>query len=207
MAFFKAKVPAAIAIGIICLLVGGGLGAAIMSYTLGDPKATAAAGGGGGGDDTKADAKGGDAKGGKGGPGGGGGGGKGGGGGGKGGFGGGGKGGGGKGPSGPSSKTQLAQLVGKLDTLTNQSLHITLTPEQKKQAKEILADLTEKDAITEEEAKAKLDALVALLEPNKKTLVDAGFPAPPRGGDPPANPFKEGEGAERLKALRATLEK
>src|SRR5687768_11554883 len=128
MAFFKAKVPVAIATGIICLLIGGGLGAAIMSYTLGDPKPAAAAAGAGPDEEGKGDPKaGGDAKGAKGGKGGFGGGNKAGGGGNKAGGGGGGA------PRGPGPKVQLTQLIGKLDTLTGQSLHIDLTPDQKKQ--------------------------------------------------------------------------
>jgi len=66
-----------------------------------------------------------------------------------------GKGGGGMG-GGPNPKTQLAQLVTKLDVLTVKPLKFELTGEQKKQVKEILADLDSKEAITDEEAKTKL---------------------------------------------------
>jgi hypothetical protein len=213
MAFFKAKVPVAMATGVICLLIGGGLGAAIKSYSLGDPKPVVAAG-----DDDKdaraaADAKQPGKGGGGGNKGAGGGGNKACGGGNK--AGGGGPGGGG-GQRGPTPKAQLAQLVGKLDTLTGQSLHIDLTLEQKKQAKELLAGLTEKDELTDDEAKAKLEALLKLFEGNKKTLEEAGYrwPGAPGGGGmggmggaPPPNPFKEGEGANHLKSLQTPLGK
>src|SRR5215208_5152891 len=97
MAFFKAKVPVTIATGVICLALGGGLGALIMSYALAKPDQAAAGTTAKGDEEGKGDPKaaGGDAKGGKGA-----------GGGGKG-AGGGGKGaGGGGGPRGPSPKAQ-----------------------------------------------------------------------------------------------------
>jgi hypothetical protein len=210
MAVMKAKVPAALATGIICLLLGGGVGAVTVWAAVGkmDPQAKAApsedegkgadpgspngkakgAGPMGGGSDKKSG--GGDKK-------------------------------GGGAARGPNPKTQLAQLVGKLDVLTTETLHIELTTEQKKQAKELLADLAEKEAITDEEAKAKFEALLKLLEPNKKPLEDAGFRWPSAGGmgggggggggpsTPPPNPFKTGTGdnAERLKSLQTTLGK
>ncbi len=205
MSVMQAKVPAVIATGVICLLVGGGLGAVIVSYAAGKPEQAVAApadeggkaaagpvgmGAPGGGD------KGGDK---------------------------GAKKGGGKG--GPGPKVQLAQLIGKLDALTRESLHVELTPDQKKQAKEVLAGLDEQEAITDDEAKAKLDALLKLLDANRKTLEASGYgwpgsppPGAPPGGmgggpppgpapTPPPNPFKAGDGADRLKALQATLGK
>ena len=121
-----------------------------------------------------------------------------------------------KGGGGPSSTMQHANLVSKLDVLTSQSLHVELTAEQKKKAKELLADLAEKDPITDDDAAALLD----LLEPNKKTLEEAGYRAPGGGGgmgggggggggggQPPPNPFKTGDAADRLKSLQATLGK
>lgn len=228
MSVASKKVPAAFASGIICLVLGGGLGAVIMWFAAkNDPQANAAPS-----DDKGA----GDAKGSKGGPGG------------PGGMGGGGGGGFGGG-KGPNPKFQLAQLVNKLDTLTGQSLHVELTPEQKKQAKEQLAGLAEKDELTDDEAKAKFEALSKLLEPHKKTFEDAGYRWPGAGGGnaggaggggasggaggaggggrggaggaggggggaggggppaPPANPFKQGAGADHLKSLQATLSK
>ena len=83
----------------------------------------------------------------------------------------------GGGGKGPSPKVQLSQLVNKLDVLAGQSLHVDLNADQKKQAKELLAGLAEKDEISDEDAKAKLDALLKLLEPNKKVMEDAPMPA------------------------------
>jgi len=209
MSVMQAKVPAVVATGIICLLVGGGLGAVIVaSVTGGKPELAQAAPG-----DENAkgppDAKG------MGGP-------------------PGAKGAakkGGRGGKGPNPQAQLGQLIGKVDTLTKGTLHVELTPDQKKQIKEQLAGLDEKDAITEDEAKAKLDAIITILAGHRKTLEAAGYnwPGPaqapppkeagmppggiPPGGPPtpppappaPQNPFKAGPNAETLKSLRGTL--
>ena len=112
----------------------------------------------------------------------------------------------------PNPKTQLTQLVAKLDTLTKKPLVVELTLDQKKQVRELLADLDGKDSISDDDAKAKYDAILKLVEGNKETFEAAGFRWPggafaPPGGDPPANPFKEGEPAIRLKSLRETIGK
>lgn len=202
MSVMKAKIPGIVAVGIVCALLGGGAGAVIVRYVdnSGPPKKE-------GEDNPKAAEPndGGSKKA----PGGGKGAGKGGGGGGK----GGGKGGGGGGFT-VSSKTQLAQLVTKLDTLTAKPLVVTLTPEQKKQAKELLAGLESAEELAEDDAKKKLDELLKAMEPHKETLEAAGYrwPGTPfgggGGGTPPANPFKTGEpAADRLKSLQSTLGK
>ena len=196
MCVMQAKVPAVIATGVICMLLGGGIGAAVMSYLAPKSEQQVQAAPADEGGKAAPDAKGGDAKGAKGDK--------------------GGKGGGGG--KGPGPKVQLVQLVGKLDVLTRETLHVELTPDQKKQAKEVLAGLDEQEAITDDEAKAKLEALLKLLEANRKALEAAGFVwpgAPPAGAPPvggmgapaPANPFKTGNSADRLKALQATVGK
>jgi hypothetical protein len=193
MAVMKAKVPAVLASGIICLVLGGGIGAVTVWAATGKHVEQASAAPDGEGDGKAPNAKGG--LGGKGGPGGAGG------------------PGGGKGKGAPNPKAQLAQLVTKLDVLTTQSLHVDLTPDQKKQAKELLADLGQKP-LSNEEAQEKFEKLVAILEPNRKVLEDAGFRqgggggGPGGGGEKPdSNPFTSGAPADRLKSLRATLGK
>src|SRR5258706_11634700 len=94
--------------------------------------------------------------GGPGGPGGGGPGGPGGGGRGPGGGGPGGGGGGFGGGRGPSSKTQLVALVIKFDQLTAKPLSIELTADEKKKVQEHLKGLTDKDEISDDEAKTRL---------------------------------------------------
>jgi hypothetical protein len=221
MSIVSKKVPAAVVAGVICLGLGIGAGIVLAGYFQ-EPKKEIAGGGGG---PTEADYAAGKT-GGKDGPGGGG----------KAGFGGpkagGGPGGGkagfggpkaGGGPGGPGggggarSRTQLAQLVGKLDVLTAKPLSITLTPEEKQEVRKILDGLEAKEELTEEEAKEKLDALLKVVEKHSVTLEAAGFnptggggvrPGGSGGGSPPtANPFKDGTAAAQLKALRATLEK
>jgi hypothetical protein len=209
MAFFQAKVPAALASGLICLFLGGGLGAAIVGYSQSKPEQAAAAPPE---EDGKgANPKGPNEKGGKGG--------KGGKGNKKGGF-----GGGGGGQRGPAATAQLAQLVTKLDTLTRQSLHVELTADQKKQLKEALAGLGAKPDVSNDEATAKLEAIQKLLEGQRETLEAAGYrwrgaggpagappgtpPGAPPGAPPgPQNPFASGEGARHLKSLEETLGK
>jgi hypothetical protein len=200
----QGNVPAALATGIIGLAAGAGLAVLYMSYANPPEEKkevveTASPGGGGrgggGGDGPPPGPP----------PGGGGG---------RGGFGGGGGGGGG-GPGGgmtgrPNAKNQFTQLVGKLDQVTR--VQVKLTDEQKKKVKELLTGLGELEALKEDDAKAKLDALLALFENQREALEAAGFRWPGGGGPPrpqgPANvpnPFKEGEGAKSLKSLQATV--
>lgn len=210
MSVASARVPAAVVSGVICLLLGvaGGVVIGGLANVRLDKQAAANPDDGG---EAKDGGKGGPM------PGGGGkGGGKGGG------PGGAGKGGGGKGGfGGPSPKVQLAQLVGKLDVLTRTPLSVQLSPEQKKQVREVLAGLDAKDELGEDEAKAKLDALLKAVEVQKETLIEAGYRWPgagggPGGGGPPgpvgpprqaSNPFKEGERAKQLKSLGETVAK
>ena len=80
--------------------------------------------------------------------------------------------------------------------------------EEKKQLGEQLAGLESKDALTNDEARAKLDALTKLLEPHKEALQSAGFlwpgQPPPGAGDANANPLKD---HGRLKSLQSSLGK
>jgi hypothetical protein len=115
---------------------------------------------------------------------------------------------------------QLATLVDKLDVLTRKPLAVGLEGDKKKQVLEQLRDLGEKDELTDPEAKAKLDALLKVLEPDRATLEAAGYVWPGdgaggrggrggrgRGGEPPPNPFKLEDNREHLKALQQRLEK
>jgi hypothetical protein len=120
-------------------------------------------------------------------------------------------GGGGRGGRGPSPKAQLTQLVTKIDQLTAQPLKIDLTSQQKTKMKEILAGLDAKDELSDDDAKAKFDELIKVVEGNKESLEAAGYrwPGTPfqRPGESPPNPFKEGEPATHLKSLQATVGK
>jgi hypothetical protein len=118
----------------------------------------------------------------------------------------------------PSPKAQLATLVGKLDMLTSKPLAVDLDAAKKKQVLEQLRGLGEKDELKDEEAKAKLDALLKVLDGDRDTLEAVGYRWPgaaaPGGGrgrggaaQAPPNPFKEGDNGKHLKALQERLEK
>jgi hypothetical protein len=158
------NVPIAICSGIICFLVGLGGGAASMvafGYKTERPNETAANPEGGG-PGPSAMMPGGGGGGGRGGP--------------------GGPGGGGRGPT---SKTQLAALVGKLNQLTDKPLFVELTPAQKKQIHEQLQGLADKDELSDDDAKKRLDAMLDVLKDQKATMEAAGYRWPGQGGGGP----------------------
>ncbi len=124
---------------------------------------------------------------------------------------------GGKGTPGPKgggqqAKTQLTQLIAKLDLLTHKP-PLPLTAEQKMKMKSLLADIDAAEDMSQDDAKTRLDALLAVLEENKLTVQAAGFPwpgavAPPQSKQTP-NPFKSGPASIEvihLKALRDHLD-
>jgi hypothetical protein len=205
MSIVTARVPIAVASSAIFFALGVGAGMAGMVYYgyhyTKDPANTVASddGAGGGGDGGAGKGKGGGAPG------------KGGGGPGAGKGGGQPKGGGpgGGAPRGPSPKVLIAGLVTKLDQLTQKPLTIKLTDEQKKKVREQLQGLSEKDDLSDDEAKIRLDALKEILKDNADTLEAAGYRfSTPGGGPPPPpppNPFKEGQASEHLKSLDAQL--
>jgi hypothetical protein len=140
---------------------------------------------------------------------------------------GGGRGGGG-GFGGPSPKTQLANLVGKLDLLTDKPLTVNLTEEQRKQLQEPLKGLAEADDLSDDDAREKMKKLHDVLTKEQRDSIRAAGYAWPeelggarsgggalgpgatdrgRGGEKPANPFKGEENAKHLKQLNERLGK
>jgi hypothetical protein len=121
-------------------------------------------------------------------------------------------GGGPRGGSGPNSKNQLASLITRLDLLTHERPAVKLDGEQKKKMREQILQLDEKEELSEEEAKKKLDAVMEILtDDQRKTLGEAGATGAGqrggnRGGEAPANPFLEGQANQHLKSLRGELE-
>jgi hypothetical protein len=110
--------------------------------------------------------------------------------------------------------------VRKLELLTGK-IEITLTAEQSASVTTALADIEKAEKMSDDDAKAKCDALMALLDNDQKSLLDAiGLPRPQRGpggpggpggspggpgGSPPAadvNPFQQETNTEALKSLR-----
>jgi len=130
-----------------------------------------------------------------------------------GGFGGGGFGG------GPSPKAQLTTLVRKIDLLTG-DIALTLTSEQSASVAELLQRIAAQEAMTNEQATALREELLALLTDEQKAKQDAigipfrrgggsGGPGGPGGGSPgggeEANPFQDGENANAIKSLLGRL--
>lgn len=155
--------------------------------------------------------------------------------GGAGGGGGGGRGGGGRGGGGgggPSPKVQLTTLVNKLEVLSTKPLTIKLNEDQQKKLAEQLQGLDEKEELTDEDAKTRLEAILEIVKDDKATLESAGYrwpggggggPGGGRGGAPgggrggfgggappdvPKNPFKDvEENNKHLKSLQEQLSK
>jgi len=113
---------------------------------------------------------------------------------------------------GPNPKNQLASLVTKLDQLTEKPLAITLTTEQQAKLSEQLKGIDEKSALTDEDAKKCLDAVLEIVQGDRDTLETAGFRWPGEGGGPrppsnAPNPFTEPDNGKHLKALKERVTK
>ena len=110
-----------------------------------------------------------------------------------------------------SDKAQLALLVAKLDQLTDNSLTLKLTPEQRTMIRDQLKDLPEQDEVSDEEAKKRLDAILDSLKEQRAVLEAAGYrwPGTPFAMTPPTppNPFKDGPDSAKLNSLQEKLKK
>jgi hypothetical protein len=134
----------------------------------------------------------------------------------------------GGGRGGPSSKVRLAQLVNKLDVLTEKPLTVQLNDEQRKEIQGQLTGLADAEELTDDDAKERLDRLQEVLKGHKATFEAAGYvwpregggngppPGAPggppaggggRGGQQPPNPFKAEQNADHLKRLTERLDK
>jgi hypothetical protein len=130
------------------------------------------------------------------------------------------------GPGGPggfggsNSKGQLVGLINKLEVLTQKPLVIQLDDDQQKKLAEQLKGLEGMEEVSEEEAKNRLEAILAIVKDNRETLEAAGYrwpgERPPGGGgggfggarpEVPKNPFKEGDNNKHLKSLQELLAK
>ena len=116
---------------------------------------------------------------------------------------------------GPSPKRQLTTLVRKLDLLSGE-IAVNLTPDQAAAVVALVADLDGLKKLSDDDAKAKYEEILAVLTDDQRTKEDAvelptrrptGGGAP-GGGPPPdpnANPFHEEENATALKSLRGRI--
>ncbi len=120
-------------------------------------------------------------------------------------------GGGGGGFGGPRPKQQLTNLVRKLELLTG-DVALTLTAEQQPEVAKRLDALAELKTLTDNEAEAKYNDLLSLLDDAQKAKQDAiGLPFRRGGGGgfgggtqppPDANPFESEQNANALQTLR-----
>lgn len=117
----------------------------------------------------------------------------------------------------PSSKMQLSSLVNALDTVVDKPVTVTLSPEDRVAIAKQLEGLGAAGEISEDDAKARLEAIHKILEKDRKAMETVGYnwSGQAKGGfgkgnfgkDPPANPFKEGPASEHLKSLMGRLKK
>ncbi len=117
---------------------------------------------------------------------------------------------------GPNPPRDLTTLVRKLDLLTG-DIAIVLTAEQSALVTRELADIETADALADEDAQVKIDAVMAQLNEDQQARLDAiGLPRGPRGGegrgrvpgegvDEQANPFQQEVNAQALGRLRQRL--
>jgi hypothetical protein len=124
------------------------------------------------------------------------------------------KGGFGGGPPGP--RVQLVSLVSALDALVDQPVALTLTADDKKAIAAQLDGLATAGEIKDDEARARLDAILKVLEKDRKALEAVGYrwpgpdsKGPPKGGFPKdsPNPFADGQNKEKLKPLQERLDR
>ncbi len=124
----------------------------------------------------------------------------------------------------PTPKRELTTLVRKLELLTG-DIKISFSPSQAAAIADCLKDVEKADSMSDDEAKAKHEKLLGLLDDGQKSRVAAiELPRPPRGGgpggkgpggkgpgakgpggpgqDPSANPFKQEADAKALGGLR-----
>lgn len=119
----------------------------------------------------------------------------------------------------PSPRVQLVSLVNALDRLVDKPVTLNLTPDDRAALADQLRGLDTTNEIKDDDAKARLDAILKVVEKDRSALEAVGYrwPAPegkgpPKGGfgGPPKdspNPFKEEATGARLKSVRERLEK
>jgi hypothetical protein len=94
----------------------------------------------------------------------------------------------------PRPKRDLTTLVRKLDLLTG-DIGITLTAAQAAAVNDRLRDVEKSAKMSDDDAKAKHDQLMAVLNENQKARLEAiGLPQPARSGGPGMGPDMPGMG-------------
>lgn len=128
------------------------------------------------------------------------------------------------GPRAPQPKRELTMLVRKLDLLTG-DIGITLTADQQQALGEALAGIEEAEAMSDDDAKAKQELILAVLDDEQEGRLNAiGLPRPTGGmggggmggpgggmggmgggGQAPENPFQQETEGKALTSLRQKL--
>jgi hypothetical protein len=128
--------------------------------------------------------------------------------------------GGGGAPAGP--RIQLINLVNALDVLVDRPVAVTITADDRRAIAAQLRGLEAATEIKDDEAKAKLDAILKVLDKDRKAMEAIGYrwptadPKAPKSG-PPApppnaltdspNPFQAPQTVAKLKSLQERLAK
>ncbi len=109
----------------------------------------------------------------------------------------------------PSPARDLTALVRKMELLTG-DISLKLSPAQVDSIVAALVDIEKAEKLSDEDAQAKHDAILAALDDAQKSQLDAiGLPRPARSGRgvppsaPPANPFQDEQTGGSLQRLRA----
>src|SRR5262249_19546659 len=97
------------------------------------------------------------------------------------------------------------------DNVADRPVTVSLTTEEKAAIVNQLKGLADATEVNNDDAKARLDAILKIVDKHQKTLETVGYrsgPAPKGGlGKDNANPFKNGPAAEHLKSLLDRLSK
>jgi hypothetical protein len=120
----------------------------------------------------------------------------------------------------PSPRVQLVTLVNTLDRMVDQPVTLSLTADDRAAIASQLKGLDKAGSISDEDARARLDAILQVVEKDRTALEAIGYRWPnpdgksrPKGGfggPPPKdspNPFHEGSNGDHLKSLKERLDK
>jgi hypothetical protein len=120
----------------------------------------------------------------------------------------------------PSPRVQLVTLVNTLDRLVDQPVALSLTADDRAAIASQLKGLDKAGSISDDDARAKLDAILKVVEKDRKALEAVGYRWPNPDGKGPArggfggpapkdspNPFRDGSTGDHLKSLQERLDK
>src|SRR5436190_16361301 len=123
-------------------------------------------------------------------------------------------GGGGPGGGAPNPRTQLLNLIDTLDRVLDRQVAVTLSADDRAAVAAQLKGLDDAKEVTNDEAKAKLDAILQVVEKDRPALEATGYRWPvagPKDADPPrtgatSNPFQIPQTAAKIRSLTERLQ-